>query len=104
MNFTNNTENISLIVGDKFAFLPSFSLHCCSKVRHKIEMNSLLLPFSWGFFDSDRHEKSEKSFPQELFFRRKKSRETIVKWNKKAVDNNTFLYLAYFICTPVRTS
>ena len=66
-------------------------------------MNSLLLPFSWEFLDSDQHEKSEKSFPQELFSKEKKSREAIVKWNKKAVDSNTFfisslLYLhSYFI-------
>ena len=38
-------------------------------------MNSLLLPFSWGFFDSDRHEKSEKSFPQELFSKEKKKKK-----------------------------
>ena len=58
-------------------------------------MNSLLLLlFSWGFFDSDRHEKSEKSFPQELFSKEKKSREAIVKWNKKAVDSNTYFFIS----------
>ena len=106
MNFTNNTQNIPLNVGDNFAFLPRFSLHCCSKVWHKIEMNSLLLLlFSWGFFDSDRHEKSEKSFPQELFSKEKKKQRSDCKVEQEGSRQQYFfisslLYLhfcAYFV-------